>query len=112
MFVDPNAQSGKYETDKTNPAGGRFYTIKVEAGADGITITDNKKNTQSINKDKMYNVMVREYWISSDKIANAQLTTSSEAVLHAVDHPLRYSDNQFIYQKVEINDGEEGEEEE
>lgn len=112
IFVDPNAQSGKYETDKTNPAGGRFYTIKVEAGADGITITDNKKNTQSINMDKMYNVMVREYWISSDKIASAQLTTSSEAVLHAVDHPLRYSDNQFIYQKVEINDGEEGEEEE
>ena len=112
IFIDPNAVSGKYETDKTNPAGGRFYTINVQASSDGITLTDVLGNTQQVNKDKMYNVMAREYWNSSTNMTNAQLTTSSMAVLHAIDHPLRYSKNQFIYQKVEIVDGEDTEEEE
>ena len=112
IFIDPNYTSGKYETDKTNPAGGRFYTIKVEVDGNGLTLTDQMGNTQTVNKGKMYNVMAREYWNSSANMTNAQLTTSSTAVLHAIDHPLRYSKNQFVYQKIEIVDGEESEEEE
>ena len=120
IYIDSNSQSGKYETDKTNPNGGRFYPIQVEVDADKLVITDNwemakekadstktyKAKSQTINKDKMYNVMAREYWHNGKTFSTSTtLTTSSTAVLHAIDHPLRYSRNQFIYQKVEIDDG-------
>ena len=113
IFIDQNSVSGKYETDKTNPNGGRFYTLRVTVDGNGIELKDQLGNTQTVNKDKMYNVMAREYWNNQASISNStQLTTSSMAVLHAIDHPLRYSKNQFIYQKVEIDDGSQGEEEE
>lgn len=110
VFIDKNAVGGQFETDKSDPSSGRFYKVSVSVDGNSLTITDKMGTSQNVNKSIMSNVMAREYWLNSPTVSNATLIdNSSYVVLHAIDHPLRYSSNQFVYQKVETAEEEDAE---
>jgi len=108
IYIDKNSEGGNFETDKSDPSSGRFYKVGVEVDGSNLTVTDKMGTAHKVDKNKMYNVMAREYWLNSATASKATtIDNSSFAVLHAVNEPLLYSKNQFIYQKVEIADEEE-----
>lgn len=81
----------------------RPYKIKVkDVSANGITIVDAEGAPHNvIIKDGYYNLMANEYWYgSSSTIRNpweVRINNSSFVVIHAIDSPLLYSKEQFVY---------------
>lgn len=108
IFADKGFESGKYASMKLNE-NGVPYKISVNVDQDNLIVQDACSNKQTINKNKMYNTMAREYWLNNAKVESAtMIETSSSVVLHAIDHPLLYKyregadltlpeNNQFIY---------------
>lgn len=123
IYIDNGFESGNYETAKTNTNTGRSFKIAVEVDANDMYVSGVCSERQKINKDKMYNVTAREYWLNNYKVESATLIeTSSSVVLHAVDHPLLYKyksgagvdmslpeNNQFIYSPNDVYTEEEEE---
>lgn len=113
--------SGRYETAKTNPSTGRSFRLTIENTGDSLRVTGVCSKQQTINNDKMHNVMAREYWLNNAKAESAtMIETSSSVVLHAIDHPLLYKykegadltlpeNNQFIYSPFDIYTEDENE---
>ena len=111
--------SGRYESAKTNPTTGRSYKLTITNTGTDLTVQGVCSNAQQVNKEKMYNVMAREYWLNNKSVESATLIeTSSSVVLHAIDHPLLYKyyegedltlpeNNQFIYSPFEVYKEEE-----
>ena len=86
-----------YYTGKYSP--GRPYKIKVEATAEGITLTDNIGQTHHVvtTDPGLYNIMANEYWIAGKMSSTApayeyKLENSSSVALHAIDGALIYAD--------------------
>ena len=113
--------SGRYETAKTNPSTGRSYRLTVDNNGTDLKVTGVNSAEQTVNKEIMFNVMAREYWLNNAKVESAtMIETSSSVVLHAIDHPLLYKykpgadlslpeNNQFIYSPFEVYTGDEEE---
>lgn len=119
IYVDKGFDGGNYETAKTNTSTGRPYKLTVTNDGTDLIVTGIYSAPQKVNKDILYNKMLRECWISagsssSPRADQVQMSTSSTAVVHAIDHPLLYSSKQFIYDPNDVLVGgdDEGEEEE
>lgn len=90
------------------------YKIQVEAYDNDLMVQGVCSDKQYVNKSKMYNKLVREYWLNNSRVESANsIETSSSVVLHAIDHPLLYNynagadltkpeNNQFIYVPREV----------
>ncbi|MCQ2255418.1 MAG: hypothetical protein MJZ29_07965 [Bacteroidaceae bacterium] len=88
--------SQSYETGKLNPKNNRFFTLNVTANASSLTVVDNIGNKCNVVKDgNLYNKLAREYWISNKGKANAELTSSSHAVIHKIDGVLLFDKSQL-----------------
>lgn len=121
IYIDNGFESGNYETAKTNASTGRSFKVAVDVDANDLYVEGVCSERQKINKDKMYNVSAREYWLNNYKVQSATLIeTSSSVVLHAVDHPLLYKykpeadltkpeNNQFVYSPNDVYSEEEEE---
>ena len=122
VFIDKGFESGNYETSRTNAATGRPYKLAVTVDGTDLTVKGVYSGAQKVNKSVCYNGMIRECWMNTSSVSAStradavQISTSSTAVVHAVDHPLLYSSKQFIYDPNDIltgdEEGGEGEEEE
>ena len=84
----------------------RIYTTAVSSS--GITLRDFMGNTaQVITKDGLYNLQAREYWLDQAAAEKAtKLENSSSLVIHAIDHPLRYAEDQFTFVAKKVVAGE------
>ena len=121
IYIDNGFESGNYETAKTNPNTGRAFKLAVDVDANDLYVEGVCSEKQKVDKDKMYNVTAREYWLNNYKVASATLIeTSSSVVLHAVDHPLLYKykpeadltkpeNNQFVYSPNDVYSEDEEE---
>ena len=108
IFIDKGFEIGKYASMKLNE-NGVPYKIILFPSPDNLEVQDACSNRQTIYKNKMSNIMAREYWLNNRNAESATLIeTSSSVVLHAIDHPLLYKyregadltlpeNNQFIY---------------
>ncbi len=121
IFIDNGFESGNYETAKTNPSTGRSFKLTVDVDANDLYVEGVCSEKQKVNKDKMYNVCTREYWLNNATASRATLIeTASSVVLHAVDHPLLYKykpeadltlpeNNQFVYSPNDVYSDDEEE---
>ncbi len=97
IFIDKGAKSGKYNTAKNileeNKAI-RPYRLNVDVSESSMRVTDALGNTHNvITNAGLHNMVANEYWFKSSNIQN-----SSTVVIHAIDGPLMYSNNQFVYE--------------
>jgi hypothetical protein len=65
----------------------------------GISLLDAMGNTVKVDMSTgLYNIQGREYWLNGTKVESATtIENSSTVVVHAIDSPLLYSKDQFIY---------------
>lgn len=86
----------KYETSTLNPLNKRFFSVTVNADDDQLTIVDQLSNKRAVVKGDNYNVIGREYWIQGIQNVNAtQLYNASDIVVHQIDGPLFYEQDQL-----------------
>ena len=86
----------KYETSTLNPLNNRFFSVTVNANDDELTIVDQLQNKRTVVKGDNYNLMGREYWIQGAQNANmTQLYNASDVVVHQIDGPLFYEQQQL-----------------
>ena len=119
IYLDNGFATGNYESLKnkmeptTNEQGesqnadGAYYCISGSpyrvtvnsVSPTAMTITDAMGNTRNvITSGGLYNLQVREYWLNGTNINNANtIQNSSTAVIHAIDGPLLFDENQFTY---------------
>ncbi len=86
----------KFETAKLNPTTNRYYSLTVNAGASGYSVTDLLGNTCNVvTSGNFYNRICREYWISGTPgLQTALLQASSNAVVHQIDGVLLFDNSQ------------------
>ena len=98
LFIGAEPVKADFETATIDPSTERFYRVTAELSATGITLTDqsakqNKSMPQAhvVTTDKnLYNIMAREYQYNSPDASEANMIeTSSSAVIHLIDRPLR-----------------------
>jgi hypothetical protein len=121
IFVDNGFEPSVYESQKTRfdyvideTTGAKVVTAdslyEVTAGApyritvtsvdpSGISLLDAMGNTVKVDMSTgLYNIQGREYWLNGTKVESATtIENSSTVVVHAIDSPLLYSKDQFIY---------------
>ena len=121
IFLDGGFSTGEYESQRTkleqttyNDAAqdddGNYYMISkspyridvLSVDASGMQIQDELGNTINVETSGgLYNIQVREYWLSGLTTASSPykftMENSSSAVIHAVDRPLLFSETQFNY---------------
>ena len=96
VLVNGEKVSQSYETGKLNTKNNRFYTLNVTANESSLTVVDNIGNKRQVVKNgNFYNKLAREYWISNKGKYNAELTSSSHAVVHKIDGVLIYDNSQL-----------------
>lgn len=123
VFVDDGFESRRYctaknkfvearqydeESGQMQPTGkyivGRPYSLNVQTSSAGMTVTDCKGNTRRVDTNSgLYNLMANEYWMEGNSVYRpyqTMINNSSFAVIHAIDGPLLYSDNQFTYERT------------
>lgn len=91
----------KYETFKINPANKRFFSLTVNSDDNSMSVTDQLGNVRKVvMTDGLYNNQGREYWFYSrtDELYNA-----SDVVVHLIDGPLCFGNDQLTSWKDEIN---------
>ena len=91
---------GLYEVTAGAP-----YRIKVTAvSTSGIELQDAVGNIAKVQTSGgLYNLQGREYWLNGTNPERAtSLENSSTVVVHAIDRPLMYSKDQFIYVPVKV----------
>jgi len=114
VVIDTKYDLNRYASMKLNE-NGVPYKMWVEVGYGDLRVEGVCTGKQSVNKDVMYNKLVREYWLNDWRVQSAtRIETSSSVVLHAINHPLLYKynsgadltkpeNNQFIYTPSEIH---------
>ena len=91
---------GLYEVTAGAP-----YRIKVTSvSTSGIELQDAVGNVAKVQTTGgLYNLQGREYWLNGTNPERASsLENSSTVVVHAIDRPLMYSKDQFIYVPVKV----------
>jgi len=102
VLINGDNVSQSYETGKLNTKNNRFYTLNVTANSSNLTVVDNVGNKRQVIKNgNFYNKLAREYWISNKGKANAELTSSSHAVIHKIDGVLIFDNSQLTNWKDE-----------
>ena len=99
LFIGAEPVTADFETATVDPSTERFYRINAVLSDTGITLTDQaakhnrslpKANVVTSNK-KLYNIMAREYQYNAPDASEAtMIETSSSAVIHLIDRPLRF----------------------
>ena len=98
LFIGAEPVTADFETATIDPSTERFYRVTAELSATGITLTDQRaKANKSLPKahvvttnKNLYNIMAREYQYNAPDAAEAtMIETSSSAVVHLIDRPLR-----------------------
>ncbi len=96
--------SVKYETSTLNPLNNRFYYVTVNADDEQLTVEDQLKNVRHVVKGDNCNLIGREYWIQNVSNANStQLYNASDVVVHQIDGPLFYQQEQLTPWQEEVN---------
>ena len=110
IFIDNGFESGRYATAKSqlikNEATGNYivgapYKLSVNVSSTNLTVTDHQGNTRRVlTSAGLHNLMANEYWAngSVSSAYSSSLNNYSFAVIHAIDGPLLYDDNQFKYE--------------
>lgn len=108
IVIDDSYENARYASMKLNE-NGVPYKVTIWSSGDNFEVEGVCSEKQYINKNKMYNKLVREYWLNNSRVGSAtNIETSSSVVLHAIDHPLLYKykagedltkpeNNQFVY---------------
>lgn len=92
-----------YETMVLNAETNRFYPVEVDVANRDVKVTDLIGNVRRVVKNKgLYNNICREYWVSGTGY-NKLLYTSADAVVHLIDGPMFYSQNQKTVWRDEIS---------
>jgi hypothetical protein len=94
-----------YESSTLNPLVNRFFSLTVSANDNELTIIDQLKNPRSVLKEGgNYNLIGREYWIqNAQNVNNTQLYNASDVVVHQIDGPLFYQQQQLSKWEEEVN---------
>lgn len=100
LFIGAANDSANFETSTIDPSTERFYRVTAELTDTGITLTDHamKKHGSILQPahvvttdPKLYNIMAREYQYTNNDASRATaIETTSSAVIHLIDRPLRY----------------------
>ena len=95
-----------------NPETGAYYCISgspyrinvTSVSPTAMTVRDAMGNTRNIiTSGGLFNMQAREYWLKGTNVNSANsLENSSTVVVHAIDGPLLYDAEQFIYVPREI----------
>ena len=103
LFVDKGAKSGKYNTAKNileynsyreYYTAYRPYRLNVDVSESSLRVTDALGNTYNVVTNAgLYNMVANEYWINNSNCVEK----ASTVVVHAINGPLMYSEDQFIY---------------
>ena len=105
VFIGGQPANGvMYESSTLNPLVNRFFSLTVTANDDELTITDQLKNRRSVVKEGgNYNLIGREYWIqNAQNVNNTQLYNASDVVVHQIDGPLFYQQQQLTRWEEEV----------
>lgn len=117
IMIDKNTQGGKYNTAKNifvketmldnigyeyegYNVTGRTYRLNVEASESSLKVTDALGNKRKVIKENgLYNMVCTEYWVRNINYSPTNsIATVSTVVVHAIDGPLLFSDDQFIFE--------------
>ena len=94
----------KYETSTLNPLNNRFFSVTVNADDEQLTVTDQLGNERHVVKGDNCNLIGREYWIQNAQNVNTtQLYNASDVVVHQIDGPLFYQEEQLTKWQAEID---------
>jgi len=101
VFIGGNPISNlKYETSKINPANKRFFSLTISANRNGLSLEDQLGNKRMVTMQTgLYNTVGREYWFQtsgSGTSAVDQIYNASDVVVHQIDGPLFYEQNQLL----------------
>ena len=124
IYLDNGFATGNYESLKNkmevaekngsqqNPETGAYYCISgspyrinvTSVSPTAMTVRDAMGNTRNIiTSGGLFNMQAREYWLKGTNVNSANsLENSSTVVVHAIDGPLLYDAEQFIYVPREI----------
>ena len=104
VFIGGEPTSGvKYETSTLNPLNNRFFSVTVDADDEQLTVTDQLGNPRHVVKGDNYNLIGREYWIqNAQNVNNTQLYNASDLVVHQIDGPLFYKEEQLTKWQEEV----------
>lgn len=101
--VDKGVKGGKYNTaknilnyisDSDYYTAFRPYRLNVDVTESSLRVTDALGNTYNVVTNAgLHNMVANEYWMNKSNI----IKKTSTVVIHAIDGPLMYSDDQFIY---------------
>ena len=105
VFIGGEPTSGvKYETSTLNPLNNRFFSVTVDADDEQLTVTDQLGNPRHVVKGDNCNLIGREYWIqNAQNVNNTQLYNASDLVVHQIDGPLFYKEEQLTKWQAEID---------
>lgn len=88
-----------YETSKLNLETQRFYSLRVVADDQQMTIGYGPSDRAKLENERhvvttggLYNLMCREYWLSG-RGEGRYINSASDAVVHLIDGPLFYDDS-------------------
>ena len=97
-------QGVMYESSTLNPLVNRFFSLTVTADDNALTITDQLKNRRSVvTQGQNYNLIGREYWIqNAQNVNNTLLYNASDVVVHQIDGPLFYQQQQLTSWEEEV----------
>ena len=102
-----NGQEQDPETGAYYCISGSPYRINVSSvSPTAMTIRDVMGNTRNIiTSGGLFNMQAREYWLKGTNVNSANsLENSSTVVVHAIDGPLFFDKDQFIYVPRKIVD--------
>ncbi len=125
VFIDKNAKNGRYSTAMNefiyepytdgesdvvhNYTVGKPYRVNVDASETSMRVTDAMGNVRNvITSGGLYNMVANEYWVSSNNFRYTPQTANkysiqeySTVVVHAIDGPLFFANDQFVYKPVQ-----------
>ena len=100
VYVGAQPVSGElYETSKLNTQTQRFYSLRVVADDNHMTVGYGPSEQAKLRNVRnvvttpgLYNLMCREYWLSGSGTGRS-INSSSDAVVHLIDGVLLYDDS-------------------
>lgn len=101
VYLGGADSTGVFETANLDTAMTRFRRLEVTNQQGNITITDARNNVAHVVVGPHSNVLSRQYLFTR---ASRHIYGSSYVVLHLIDRPLEYADDQFLpanFPKVE-----------
>lgn len=107
LYIDGENADGMFETAQFNMDSGRFSRLTATNRDGVITVTDALNNVRVITAGEHSNKLAREYVFNlKDREKANRIYSSSYVVVHQIDEPLFYSEDQFDGLDEEESDGE------